>query len=208
MRVGKIVQWYPQHVKVEVYNDLNGRREELLFNKRKVAIVENPLYAVVNEPNSTMQRLIRKLNILDAIDEKNGSGKLDLIISFPHVINTERAQTRADNRKKEIERQLSNSKYGIVYTDGTEHITQLNRPIENNLLSQIEYLQGLLYSQLGLTKEIMDGSADDAAMQNYYSRTIEPILAAITEELERKFITKNARTRGMLFDSSGISLSL
>lgn len=196
MRVGKIVQWYPQHVKVDVYNENNGRREELLFGKRKVAIVENPLYAVVNEPNSTMQRLIRKLNILDAIDEKNGSGKLDLIISFPHVINTERAQARADNRKKEIERQLANSKYGIVYTDGTEHITQLNRPIENNLLNQIEYLQGLLYSQLGLTKEIMDGSADDAAMQNYYSRTIEPILGAITEELERKFITKNARTRG------------
>lgn len=196
MRVGKIVQWYPQHVKVDVYNENNGRREELLFGKRKVAIVENPLYAVVNEPNSTMQRLIRKLNILDAIDEKNGSGKLDLIISFPHVINTERAQTRADNRKKEIERQLANSKYGIVYTDGTEHITQLNRPIENNLLNQIEYLQGLLYSQLGLTKEIMDGSADDAAMQNYYSRTIEPILGAIAEELERKFITKNARTRG------------
>lgn len=196
LRVGKIVQWYPQHVKVDVYNERTGRREELLFDKRKVAIVENPLYAVVNEPNSTMQRLIRKLNILDSIDEKNGSGKLDLIISFPHVINTERAQTRADNRKKEIERQLANSKYGIVYTDGTEHITQLNRPIENNLLTQIEYLQGLLYSQLGLTKEIMDGSADDAAMQNYYSRTIEPILAAITEELERKFISKNARTRG------------
>lgn len=196
LRVGKIVQWYPQHVKVDVYNEQNGKREELLFNKRKVAIVENPLYAVVNEPNSTMQRLIRKLNLLDSIDEQNGSGKLDLIISFPHVINTERAQTRADNRKKEIERQLANSKYGIVYTDGTEHITQLNRPIENNLLSQIEYLQGLLYSQLGITKEIMDGSADDAIMQNYYTRTIEPILSVITEELERKFITKNARTRG------------
>lgn len=196
LRVGKIVQWYPQHVKVDVYNEQNGKREELLFNKRKVAIVENPLYAVVNEPNSTMQRLIRKLNLLDSIDEQNGSGKLDLIISFPHVINTERAQARADNRKKEIERQLANSKYGIVYTDGTEHITQLNRPIENNLLSQIEYLQGLLYSQLGITKEIMDGSADDAIMQNYYTRTIEPILSVITEELERKFITKNARTRG------------
>lgn len=196
MRVGKIVQWYPRHVRLEVYNDIVGRKEEITVPKKTVAIIENPLYSVMNEPNSTMQRLIRKLNLLDAVDEQSSSGKLDLIIQLPYIIKTEARRQQAENRRKDIEAQLSGSKYGIAYTDGTERITQLNRPIENNLLAQIEYLTGMLYSQLGITKEIMDGSADEKVMLNYYSRTIEPIMSAIADEFKRKFLTKTARTQG------------
>lgn len=195
MRTGKILEWFPRHVRVRVYNDRTGRKEDILMAKDTVAIVENPLYAVINEPNSTMQRLIRKLNLLDIIDEQSSSGKLDLIIQLPYVIKTEAKRQQAELRRKDIENQLSGSKYGIAYTDGTERITQLNRPVENNLMKQIEYLTNLLYSQLGLTQAIMDGSADDKTMLNYYNRTIEPIVSAIVDEMKRKFLTKTARSQ-------------
>ena len=195
MRTGKILEWYPQHVKVRVYNERTGRKEDVLVPKRTVAIVENPFYAVMNEPNSTMQRLIRKLNILDAIDEQSGSGKLNLIIQLPYVIKTEARRQQAEKRRKDIEEQLSGSKYGVAYTDGTEHVVQLNRPVDNNIMSQIEYLTSMLYSQLGLTQTIMDGSADDKTMLNYLTRTVEPILSAIVDEMKRKFLTKTARSQ-------------
>ena len=195
MRTGKILEWYPQHVKVRVYNEQTGKKEDVLVSKRTVAIVENPFYAVMNEPNSTMQRLIRKLNILDAIDEQSGSGKLNLIIQLPYVIKTEARRQQAEKRRKDIEEQLSGSKYGVAYTDGTEHVVQLNRPVDNNLMSQIEYLTSMLYSQLGLTQSIMDGSADDKTMLNYLTRTVEPILSAIVDEMKRKFLTKTARSQ-------------
>lgn len=195
MRTGKILEWYPAHVRVRVYNDRKGIHEELVLPKSSVAIIENPLYAVINEPNSTMQRLIRKLNLLDVVDEQTSSGKLDLIIQLPYVIKTDARRKQAEERRKDIEMQLSGSKYGIAYTDGTERITQLNRPAENNLMKQVEYLTSMLYSQLGLTQSIMDGSADDKTMLNYYNRTVEPILAAITDEIKRKFLTKTARSQ-------------
>ncbi len=196
LRTGKIMQWYPRHVKVDVYNEWDGRRHELVYEKKAVAIIENPLYAVMNEPNSILRRLVRKLTLLDIIDEKNASSKLDLIVSFPHIINRDRQRKQMEARIADIQKQLTDSEYGIVYMDGTEHITQLNRPIENNLMAHIEYLTNQLYSQLGITKEILDGSADEAAMLNYYSRTVEPILCAFAEEMRRKFLTQNARTRG------------
>ena len=195
MRTGKILEWYPQHVKVRVYNERTGRKEDVLVPKRTVASVENPFYAVMNEPNSTMQRLIRKLNILDAIDEQSGSGKLNLIIQLPYVIKTEARRQQAEKRRKDIEEQLSGSKYGVAYTDGTEHVVQLNRPVDNNLMSQIEFLTSMLYSQLGLTQSIMDGTADDKTMLNYLTRTVEPILSAIVDEMKRKFLTKTARSQ-------------
>lgn len=195
MRVGQILEWFPQHVRVKVYNEQTGRKEDVLMAKRAVAIVENPLYAVINEPNSTMQRLIRKLNLLDVIDEQNSSGKLDLIIQLPYVIKTEARRLQAEKRRIDIENQLRGSKYGIAYTDGTERITQLNRPVENNLMTQIEYLTSMLYSQLGITQGILDGTADEKTMLNYYNRTIEPILSAIADEMKRKFLTKTARSQ-------------
>lgn len=195
MRTGQIRDWYPEHVRVNLYKQDEGQRREVVLPKATVAIVENPLFAVVNEPNSTMQRLIRKLNLLDAIDEQASSGKLDLIIQLPYIIKTEARREQAEKRRQDIERQLSDGKYGIAYTDGTERITQLNRPVENNLMTQIEYLTSMLYSQLGITQSILDGSADDKTMLNYYSRTIEPILAAITDEMKRKFLTKTARSQ-------------
>ena len=195
MRTGKIIEWYPSSVKVRVYNENTGQKEDILLPKRAVAIIENPLFAVINEPNSTMQRLIRKLSILDAIDEESGSGKLDLIIQLPYVIKTEARRNQAEERRQEIERQLSGSKYGIAYTDGTERITQLNRSVENNLMKQIEYLTSMLYSQLGITQTILDGTADDKTMLNYYSRTIEPIISAIVDETKRKFLSKTARSQ-------------
>lgn len=195
MRVGRITQWMPHYVKVRLYNDNNGRYEEITVPKLSTAIVENPLYSVMNEPNSTLQRLIRKLNLLDYIDEQNSSGKLDLIIQLPYVIKTDARRQQAEARRKEIEMQLTGSKYGIAYTDGTERITQLNRAVENNLLSQIEYLTSMLYGQLGLTDEIIKGTANDATMLNYYNRTVEPILSVITEEMKRKFLTKTARSQ-------------
>lgn len=195
IRTGKITQWYPGHVKVSVYNEITGQKQEIMMHKRSVAIIENPLYAVMNEPNSTLQRLIRKLNLLDMMDESNSSGKLDMIIQLPYVIKTEARRQQAENRRKDIEQQLTGSKYGIAYTDGTEHITQLNRPVENNLMSQIEYLTSMLYSQLGITQEIMNGTADDKAMLNYQNRTIEPILSALADEMKRKFLTKTARSQ-------------
>lgn len=195
MRTGKIVQWAPSDVKVNIYNERTGRREDIWVPKKTVSIIENPFYAVMNEPNSTMQRLIRKLNLLDAIDEQSSSGKLDLIIQLPYVIKTEARKQQAENRRKDIEEQLSGSKYGIAYTDGTERITQLNRPVENNLMKQIEYLTTMLYSQLGITQTILDGTADDKTMLNYYNRTIEPILSAIVDEMKRKFLTKTARSQ-------------
>ena len=196
MRTGKIVEWYPEHVRVSVYNDRTGKRQEITVPKSTVSIVENPLYSVMNEPNSTLQRLIRKLNLLDYIDEQSGSGKLDLIIQLPYIIKTPARKDQAEARRADIERQLSGSKYGIAYTDGTERITQLNRPVENNLLKQIEYLTSMLYSQLGITQSILDGSADEKSMLNYHNRTIEPILSAITDEMKRKFLSKTARTQG------------
>lgn len=195
MRTGKILDWYPKHVKVRVYNDRRGEKEDLMLPKEMVAIVENPFYAVMNEPNSTMQRLIRKLNLLDAIDEQSGSGKLNLIIQLPYVIKTEARRQQAEKRRKDIEDQLSGSKYGVAYTDGTERVVQLNRPIDNNLMTQIEYLTSMLFSQLGLTQAILDGSADDKTMLNYYSRMIEPILAAIVDAIKRTFLTKTARSQ-------------
>ena len=195
LRTGKILEWYPAHVRNRVYNDKKGIHEEITLPKSSVAIIENPLYAVINEPNSTMQRLIRKLNLLDVVDEQTSSGKLDLIIQLPYVIKSEARRKQAEERRKDIEVQLSGSKYGIAYTDGTERITQLNRPAENNLMKQVEYLTSMLYSQLGLTQSIMDGSADEKTMLNYYNRTIEPIIAAIVDEMKRKFLTKTARSQ-------------
>ncbi len=195
MRVGQILEWFPQHIRVRVYNEQTGRKEDIILPKSATAIIENPLYAVINEPNSTMQRLIRKLNLLDVIDEQSGSGKLDLIIQLPYVIKTEQRRQQAEKRRKEVERQLSDSKYGIAYTDGTEKITQLNRSVSNNLMDQIEYLTSMLYSQLGITQTILDGSADEKTMLNYYNRTIEPIVSAIVDEMKRKFLTKTARSQ-------------
>ena len=195
MRTGKIIEWYPKEVKVSVYNDRTGKKETIRINKRNVGIVENPLYAVMNEPNSTLQRLMRKLVLLDSVDEQTSSGKLDLIIQLPYIIKSDARRQQANDRRQEIERQLAGSRYGIAYTDGTEKITQLNRPIENNLMKQIEYLTSMLYSQLGITQSILDGTADEKTMLNYHSRTIEPIIAAITNEMKRKFLTKTARTQ-------------
>lgn len=196
LRTAKILEWYPAHVRVELYNEKTGRKEELTLPKKMVAIIENPLYAVMNERNSTLQRLIHKLNLLDVVDEQSGSGKLDLIIQLPYVIKTQARKDQAEQRRKDIEMQLAGSKYGIAYTDGTEKITQLNRPVENNLMKQIEYLMNTLYGQLGLTPEILNGSADEKTMLNYYNRTIEPIISAICDEMKRKFLTKTARTQG------------
>ena len=196
MRVGKVIEWFPRHVRVELYNDRTGRREEVIVPKISVGIVENPFYAVMNEPNSVLQRLIRKLNLLDVIDEQSSSGKLDLIIQLPYTVRTELKRQQAEQRRKDIVDQLTGSKYGIAYTDGSEHITQLNRPVENNLMKQIEYLTSMLYSQLGISQEILDGSANEENMLNYYNRTIEPIVAAVVDEMKRKFITKTARTQG------------
>lgn len=196
MRVGKILEWYPAHVKLQVYNDRIGKKEEIVLPKRKVAIIENPFYAVMNEPSSTLQRLIRKLNLLDMVDEQSGSGKLDLIIQLPYVIKSEARRQQAEARRKDIEMQLSGSKYGIAYTDGTERVTQLNRPVENNLLKQIEYLTNVLYSQLGITQGVLDGTADEKTMQNYYTRTVKPVVAAIIDAIKRTFLTKTARTQG------------
>ena len=195
MRVGKVLEWYPDKVSIRVYNEKTGQKQDIVMPKNTVSIVENPLYAVMNEPNSTMQRLIRKLNILDAIDEQSGSGKLDLIIQLPYLVRSNQRKQQAEERRKAIEDQLSNSKYGVAYTDGTEHVTQLNRSVENNLMSQIEYLTSMLYSQLGITQSVMDGTADDKTMLNYYNRTIEPILSAIVDEMKRKFLTKTARSQ-------------
>lgn len=195
MRTGQILEWFPRHVRVRVYNDRTGQREDIMVAKETVAIVENPLYAVINEPNSTMQRLIRKLNLLDAVDEQASSGKLDLIIQLPYVIKTETRRQQAEKRRRDIEEQLSGSKYGIAYTDGTERITQLNRSVENNLMKQIEYLTSMLYSQLGITTTILDGTADEKTMLNYNNRSIEPIISAIVDEMKRKFLTKTARSQ-------------
>lgn len=195
LRVGTILQWRPRHIRVSLYNEDTGRREELTLEKKFVAIVENPLYNVMNEPNSTLQRLIRKINILDAIDEQSGSGKLDIIIQLPYVVKSEARKQQAEQRRQDIEFQLKGSKYGIAYTDGTEKITQLNRPAENNLLEQVKYLTEMLYSQLGLTKKLVDGEADEAALLNYHNRTIEPLVRAIVEAMRRTFLTKTARTQ-------------
>lgn len=195
MRTGKIIEWKPRHVKVRVYNDRTGNREDIIMPKTSVAIIENPLYAVMNEPNSTVQRLVRKLNLLDVIDEQSGSGKLDLIIQLPYVIKSEARRKQAEDRRREIEQQLAGSKYGIAYADGTERITQLNRSVENNLLKQIEYLTNMAYGQLGITPEIMNGSADEKTMLNYNNRTIEPIASAIVDAIKRTFLTKTARTQ-------------
>lgn len=195
LRVGRITQWYPRHVRIDLYNDQTGRREEIMLEKSFVAIVENPLYNTMNEPNSTLQRLIHKLNLLDSIDEQSGSGKLDMIIQLPYVIKTQARRELAEQRRKDIEFQLKGSQYGIAYTDGTEKVIQLNRPAENNLLSQVEYLTTMVYSQLGVTPAVMDGTADEAAMLNYINRTVEPVLGAFADEFKRKFLTKTARTQ-------------
>lgn len=195
MRVGKITQWYPDKVTVLLYNDSTGLKQEVTIPKRQVAIIENPLYAVMNEPNSTMQRLIKKLSLMDSADEEIASGNLDLIIQLPYAVKTESRRNLAESRRKEVEEQLNGSRYGVAYIDGTEHVTQLNRPVENNLMKQVEYLTAQLYSQLGLTQTIMDGTADENTMNNYYNRTIEPILSAIVDEFNRKFLTKTARTQ-------------
>jgi hypothetical protein len=195
MRVGEIVTWYPRHVRVSLYNEATGNRQELLLEKRLIAIVENPLYSVMNEKNSTLSRLIRKLNMLDSVDEQSSSGKLDLIIQLPYIIKSEARRQQAEQRRADVEFQLKGSKYGIAYTDGTEKITQLNRPAENNLLAQVTYLTTELYAQLGLTAEVMNGTADEKAMLNYMNRTIEPVLAAITEAMKRTFLTKTARSQ-------------
>lgn len=196
MRTAKIIEWYPQHVRVRLYNERTGQKEDIILPKKTVAIVENPLFAVINEPNSTMQRLIRKLSLLDVTDEQTASGKLDLIIQLPYIIKTDARRQQAEQRRKDIEMQLAGSKYGIAYTDGTEKITQLNRSLDNNLMKQVEYLTNLLFSQLGITQTILDGTADDKTMLNYYTRTIEPIIAAITDEMKRKFLSKTARSQG------------
>lgn len=195
MRTAQILEWYPEHVRLRLYNEKIGRKEDITLPKSMVAIIENPHYSVMNEPNSTMQRLIRKLNLSDVIDEQSGSGKLDLIVQLPYVIRTDARRQQAEDRRRAIEEQLSGSKYGIAYTDGTEHITQLNRSVDNNLPSQIEYLTSMLYSQLGITQGILDGTADDKTMLNYYNRTIEPIISAIVDEMKRKFLTKTARSQ-------------
>lgn len=195
LRTAKILEWYPKHVRLRMYNERIGRKDDLILPKDMVAIIENPMFAVMNEPNSTMQRLVRKLSLLDYVDEQQGAGKLDLIIQLPYIIKTDARRQQAENRRKDIENQLSSSKYGIAYTDGTEHITQLNRSVDNQLLNQIEVLTRMLYSQLGLTEEIMNGTADEKTMNNYYNRTIEPIMSAITDEMKRKFLTKTARTQ-------------
>ncbi len=195
LRTGKVVGWYPNSVKLEIYNERTGQREERVLPKSIVCIIENPFFSVMNEPNSTMQRLIRKLNLLDAIDEQSGAGKLDLIIQLPYIAKTEAKKQQAENRRKSIEDQLANSKYGIAYTDATEHVTQLNRSLDNNLMNQIQYLTDQLFSQLGITTEILNGTASDQVMNNYYSRTIEPILSAITDEMKRKFLSKTARSQ-------------
>ena len=195
VRTGKILEWYPKHIRVSVYNENTGLKEEIKVSKKNTAIIENPLYAVINEPNSTMQRLIRKLNLLDVVDEQSSSGKLDLIIQLPYVIKTKSRKDQAEARRQDIVDQLTGSKYGIAYTDGTERITQLNRPIENNLMKQIEYLTSMLYSQLGITQSILDGTADDKTMLNYYNRTIEPMVAAVCDEMKRKFLSKTARSQ-------------
>ena len=195
MRTGQILEWYPSDIKVKVYNDKTGRKEDLILPKSSVAIIENPLYAVINEPNSTMQRLIKKLNLLDVIDEQSGSGKLDLIIQLPYVIKTDTRRQQAESRRKDIEMQLAGSKYGIAYTDGTEKITQLNRSVDNNLMKQIEYLTSMLYSQLGITQSVLDGTADEQTMLNYHTRSIEPIISAVVDEMKRKFLTKTARSQ-------------
>ena len=195
MRTGKILEWYPRHVRVRIYNDRTGQKEEITLPKSIVGIVENPLFAVMNEPSSTMQRLIRKLSLLDVTDEQTASGKLDLIIQLPYIIKSEARRQQAEQRRKDIEMQLAGSKYGIAYTDGTEKITQLNRSLENNLMKQIEYLTNMLYSQLGITQTILDGTADEKTMLNYYSRTIEPIVSAIVDEMKRKFLSKTARAQ-------------
>lgn len=196
MRTGRIVQWRPKAVTVELYNDRIGRKQTVTLPKKMVAIVENPFYSVMNEPNSTLQRLIRKLNLLDAIDEQSSSGKLDLIVQLPYVIKTEGRRAQAEQRRADIEKQLTGSKYGIAYTDGTEKVIQLNRPVENNLMKQIEYLTETLMSQLGITNEILNGTANESTMMNYQNRDIEPILSAISGEFNRKFLTKTARTKG------------
>lgn len=195
MRTGKVVEWYPRHVKVEVYNEDVGQRQEIIIPKSTVPLIENPMYAVMNEQNSIYQRLVRKMTLLDVVDEQSSSGKLDLIIQLPYIIKTEARREQAEKRRKDIEKQLSEGKYGIAYTDGTEHITQLNRPVENNLMKQIEYLTQLFFSQLGMTQTILDGTADEKTMLNYYNRTIEPILSAIVDEMNRKFLTQTARSQ-------------
>jgi hypothetical protein len=195
LRTGRVLEWFPGHVRVSVYNERTGYRQELILSKKAVAIIENPLYAVMNERNSILQRLIQKLNILDAVDKQSGSGKLDLIIQLPYVIKTEARREQAEARRKDIESQLSGSQYGIAYTDGTERITQLNRPADNNLMTQIQYLTSMLFSQLGITEEVFMGTADEATMLNYMSRTVEPVLSAIVDEFKRKFLTKTARTQ-------------
>lgn len=195
MRTAKVVEWYPKHVKVLLYNERTGNKQEIVLPKSEVAIIENPLYAVMNEHNSTMQRLVRKLSLMDSVDEEISSGSLDLIVQLPYAVRTESKRSLAEERRRNIEEQLNGSKYGVAYIDGTEHVTQLNRPIENNLMKQVEYLTNLLYSQLGLTQSILDGSADEKTMTNYYNRTIEPILGAIVDEFHRKFLTKTARTQ-------------
>ena len=195
MRTGKIVEWYPEHVKVKVYNQRTGQKEEIVVPKSSTAIIENPFYSIMNEPNSVAQRLIRKLNILDVIDEQSGSGKLDMIIQLPYTIKSPARKQQAEERRQSIENQLTGSKYGIAYIDATEHVTQLNRAVENNLMNQIEFLTSMLYSQLGITKEILDNSATEEVMNNYSNRTLEPILSAVCEEMRRKFLTKTARTQ-------------
>lgn len=195
LRTGKVIEWYPAHVKIRAYNENTGRKEEFTMAKRDVAIVENPLYSVMNESNSTLKRLIRKLSLLDQIDEQSGSGKLDLLIQLPYTIKSEARRQQAESRKKDIEAQLNNSKYGIAYVDSTEKVTQLNRPVENNLMKQVEYLTSMLYSQLGITQGVLEGTANEQEMLNYYTRCIEPIVSAITDEMKRKFLTKTARTQ-------------
>ena len=195
LRAGRITEWFPYYVKVELYNENIGKNQEVIMNKKDVAIIENPFYAVMNEPNSTLRRLIRKLNLLDVVDEQSSAGKLDLIIQLPYTIRTDARRKQAEDRRADIEKQLAGSKYGIAYADATEHITQLNRPVENNLLNQVQYLTSMLYSQLGLTEAIFNGTADEQTMLNYYNTTIEPILSALTDEFKRKFLTKTARTQ-------------
>lgn len=195
LRTGKILEWYPRYVKVEVYNEQEGQRQQIIIPKSTVPLIENPMYSVMNEPNSIYQRLVRKLTLLDVVDEQTSSGKLDLIIQLPYIIKTEARREQAEKRRKDIEKQLSEGKYGIAYTDGTERITQLNRPVENNLMKQIEYLTSMFFSQLGITQSILDGTADEKTMLNYYNRTIEPILSAIADEMKRKFLTPTARSQ-------------
>lgn len=196
VRTGKIIEWYPKHVKVRIYNDRRGEKEDILLPKSQVGIIENPLYAIVNEPNSTLQRLMRKLSLLDATDEKTASGKLNLIIQLPYVAKTQARREQAERRRNDMEDQLTNSKYGVAYIDGTEKVIQLNRSLENNLLKQVEYWTNMLYSQLGITQAVLDGTADEQTMLNYSNRTVEPIVAAIADELKRKFLTKTARSQG------------